>query len=303
MFRIRGTGHLQFSDSTILKALTGKDIVQGSSRLLERFAQITTEPMIAGRIYSGWGGSDLNSVRDGQLVLLTLLVPEAWNPVSAVEPTFREWVRENDAKLRELQYELQQWKERINAVEFGEYRQLFECVKGDQARPSFEQAIASAVTGIDAILTRIANIRTEQLQQLPISSARLLEVGGWASSTGFSKDSGAFPLPLFRTVNFSTDQLQGRRVVLKGISKGEFTQPEMAQRSVNEAELYQRVICDQVGAYLLSKVIQELAPQPQDGSSAETYWEHVKRYAETAIRDRSTSHPAHRKPNCSGVGL
>ena len=254
-------------------------------RLLERLAQITTEPRIAGRIYSGWGGSDLNSVRDGQLVLLTLLVPEAWNPVSTVEPTFREWVNENDSKLRELQHELQQWKERINAVEFGEYRQLFECVKGDHPWPSFEQAIASAVTGIDAILTRIGNIRTEQLQQLPISSARLLEVGGWASSTGFSKDSGAFPLPLFRTVNFSPDRLQGRRVVLKGISKGEFTEPEMAQHSVNEEELYQRVIRDQVGAYLLSKVIQESAPQPQDGSSAETYWEHVKRYAETATRD------------------
>ena len=254
-------------------------------RLLERLAQITTEPMIPGRIYSGWGGSDLNSVRDGQLLLLALLVPEAWNPLSAVEPTFRDWVREDDSKLRELSYDLQQWKERFNAVEFGEYRQLFECVKGDRAGPSFEQAIASTVNGINEILARIGTIRAEQLQQLTISSARLVDVGGWASSTGFSKESGAFPLPLFRTVNFSTDQLQGRSVIFKGLGKGEFTEPEMAQRSVNEEELYQRVIRNQVAAYVLSTVIGELAPQPQDGSSAETYWEHLKRYAQAATND------------------
>jgi hypothetical protein len=253
-------------------------------RLIERLAEITREPMIPGRVY-GWGGSDLNSVRDGQLILLALLVPETWTPLTTVEPTFREWVREDDSKLRELQYDLQQWRERLNTTEFGEYRNLFECIKGNQAGRSFEQAIASTVSGINEILAKIDTIRTERLHELTINPARLDEVGRWASTTGFSKRSGAFPLPLFRTINFAADQLDVRRsLILKGIAKGEFTEPEMAQRSVNEEEVYRHLLRDQVAASVLHAVIERLTPQQQDGSSAETYWEHVKRYGETAAR-------------------
>ena len=259
-------------------------------RLLERLAEITREPMIPGRLYSGWGGSDLSSVRDGQLVLLTLLVPQTWNPLTVVEPTFREWVREDDSKLRELERDLQQWKERLNTADFGQYRKLFECVKGNQAGPSFEQAIASSVAGISEILARIGTIRAEQLQELTINPSRLVDVGRWASATGFSRTSGAFPLPMFRTVTFSTDQLGLlRSLILKGVAKGEFTEPEMAQRSVNEEDLYQHLLRNQVAASVLHAVIGQLAPQQQDGSSAETYWEHVKRYAETT--SRSDRHP------------
>jgi hypothetical protein len=241
--------------------------------------------MIPGRIYSGWGGEDLDSMRDGQLVLMALLVPDSWNPTARIEPTIREWVRENDEKLRELQDDLRQWKERLNSAEFGQYRAMFDCIKAERGGLTFDEAIRSAIAGIDDVLARLSTIRTEQLQSLPVSQSRLLEVGRWASSTGFSKESGAFPLPLFGTVLSSTETLQARSLVLQGISKGEYTEPEMAQRAADEAEFFDRLLRDRVADSVLQEVIRRLTGIEQRGNSAEAYWEQVKRYNQKAKRD------------------
>lgn len=255
-------------------------------RLVERLAEVTKEPMIPGRVYSGWGGENLDSVRDGQLLVLALLVPEPWNPTNRIEPTMRQWVREDDAKLRELQDDLQQWKERLSSPEFGQYKAIFECVKAGRGGPSFEQATGSAGVGIDEMLTKVATIRTETLQDLPVSQNRLKEVGRWGSAIGFSKDSGGFPLRLFSTVQSSNESLQGRSLVLKGVAKGEYTEPEMAQRSVNEQELFERLLRDHVAASVLNEVVRRLVPGQEDGNSAEAYWEQVKRYGEKAKGDK-----------------
>jgi len=258
-------------------------------RFLERLAAVTKEAMIPGRVYSGWGGVDLDSVRDGQLVLLSLLVPDHWNPIARIEPTIREWVRQDDEKLRELQDDLQQWKERLNSADFGQYRGVFECVKVGRGGPSFEQATLSACAGIDEVLTKVATIRMEQLQDLPVSQTRLEEVGRWASAVGFSKDSGAFPLPLFGVVSSSNERFQSRSLVLKGVAKGEYTEPQMGQRAVNEEEFFERLLCDHVVASVLNEVVGRLTPQQQNGSSAEVYWEQVKRYDENARRKNRRS--------------
>lgn len=252
--------------------------------LVERLVSQTKEEMVPGRIYSGWGTDDLSSLRDGQLILLSLLMPAHWNPITEIERTINEWIREDDAKLRDLLVDLKQWKHRITQPEFGEYRALFECVKGAHDGPSFDEAMASLNAGIDQVIAKVESVRAEAIRDLPISEARLDEVGKWASAAGFNKDSGLFPLPLFREVSFTNEELQRRNLTLKGIAKGEFTEPPMAQCASNEAEWYGQTVRDHVAAFALDQVIRRLSPEEKDGSAAETYWEQMKRYGDEADR-------------------
>jgi hypothetical protein len=250
--------------------------------LVERLAESTKEKMVPGRIYSGWGADDLASIIDGQLFLLTLLVPEHWSPMAEIEGTTREWLREDDEKLREMVRDLKQWKERVLHRDFAEYRRLFECVKGNRGGQSFENATTSLAAGFEEVVTKVEAIRREAIRELPISETRLREVGKWASALGFTKDSGAFPLPLFGVVNTSESEFESRSLVIKDIEKGEYTEPEMAQRAINEEEQFGRVIRDRVASSVLAKTIKRLEPIDKDGSSPDVYWEQMKRYSKEA---------------------
>ena len=253
-------------------------------RLVERLAEATKGKMVPGRIYSGSGVDDLDSVRDGQFILLTLLVPEGWNPIAEVEQTMRKWVREDDAKLRELVNDLREWKERVAKPDFAGYKELFEHVKGSRPGTSFNEATARLSAGIDELITKVEAIRAEAIRDLPVNEAHLEEVGKWASARGFSKTSGAFPLPLFGVVSTSGKELQSRSLVLRGVAKGEYTEPPMAQRAVNEEEWFGEMVQKHVAASVLEEVLKRLTPQEEDGKSPDVYWEQMKRYADHTIR-------------------
>lgn len=250
--------------------------------LVERLTASTEEEMVPGRIYSGWGADDLDSLRDGQIILLSLLVPEQWTPATEIERTFREWVREDDAKLRDLERDLKQWKERIAQPEFAEFRSLFESVKGERGGPKFDEATKTVLAGIDDLISRVGSIREDAIRELTVSQARLEEVGRWASKLGFSKTSGAFPLPLFCLIDVTDRELQNRCLVLKDVAKGEYTEPAMAQRAVNEEEWFGHVMRDHVAGFVLAEVISRLSLHEEDASSPEIYWEKLKQYGEKA---------------------
>ncbi len=252
--------------------------------IVGRLAQIAKEEMVPGRIYTGWGIDDLDSLRDGQIILLILMVPERWNPMASIDPIVREWVRDDDAKLRELLDHLKNWKERISLPDFTEYRGLFECVKTDQGALTFEKSIESLKNGIEEIVLRVEAIREETIRDLPVSGARLEEVGKWGSKLAFSKTSGAFPLSLFESVSYSEIEFQSRSLVIKGLAKGEFTEPPMAQRASNEEEWFSKTIRNHVASSVLAEAISRLNPVAENASSPEIYWEQMKRFSEGVTR-------------------
>ena len=97
-------------------------------RFASRLAGLTSEVMLPGRIYSGIGIEDLDSLRDGQLALLVLVVTEDWQPSEGVERLLREWLRTDDDKLRSFDRDLGQWKDRLSEAYFERYRSLFDCL-------------------------------------------------------------------------------------------------------------------------------------------------------------------------------
>jgi hypothetical protein len=183
-----------------------------------------------------------------------------------------------------LLQDIQQWKERLSSPAFAQYKNLFEYIESNHhAISTFDEAIEILLAALDVLLKRVEEIRNEALQTVPINEERLLDVGKWAYAEGFSKSTGAFPLPLFHNdPAYVETELIRRTLVLNGVSKGEFTKPLMAQLAANEEEYFGKMIRDRVAAAVMAEVIHRLKPKIEDGRSPEVYWEKIKRYAEEA---------------------
>ena len=80
----------------------------------------------------------------------------------------------------------------------------------------------------------------------------------------------------------SADSLQERSLILRGTQRGEYTDPEMAQRAINEQEAISELLPDWIAAHITSQVLLRLPCRDEDASSPELYWRQIKRYAEDA---------------------
>jgi hypothetical protein len=246
--------------------------------LVERLVQMTKEPMVPGRIYSGWGADDLDSHQDGQLFMLLLFMVQNWNPTSKIERVCRKWIEDEAVeKLRELRDSLKQWGKRLVAPEFSDYQALYEFIHAAGSKLSFKEATEWAVKGIESISSKIETIQSEALDRMPISPIRLAEVSGWAS-LGFSKERGKFPLPLFSEIDSSEEKLNISSVVLKNIAKGEYTDLPIAQRPSNEQSYFEELVANHVASHVMRDTIEQLSPEEVDGSSPEVYWGQMKNY-------------------------
>ncbi|MDD9997659.1 MAG: hypothetical protein OXQ89_07935 [Rhodospirillaceae bacterium] len=253
--------------------------------LARQLAGITAETMVPGRVYGGIDIDDSDSFRDGQLALLLSVTGRDWKPGEGVERLLREWLRSDDAKLRSFSGDLEQWKDRLGGESFGRYENLFECLNQDEGW-TYENAMTTLVQAIEDLAISIDAMRTEALEQVPISEERLEEIGAWASVTGFSQETGAFPLPLFGAVRSTTEgEFERRSFTLQRENKGKYTEPAMAQRVTNEREWFDRTIGNFVGTFLLRDALEKIELRDVETRSPVTYWEQVSVYAERAAHD------------------
>lgn len=181
--------------------------------------------------------------------------------------------------------DLRQWMDRLSSPQFAAYGNLFESLSRGTRR-TFEDASAALVQAVQSLSDGIEKIRAEALERIPVSDARLEKIGAWASATGFSADTGAFPLPLFDSVTSTAGATPERRSFrLQKVNKGEYTDPPMARRAVNEHEWFARTIGNYVGAFLLRDSLRKISVTDVEAKSPVRYWEYIAAYAERAGRD------------------
>lgn len=252
--------------------------------LVERLSNIAAEVMVPGRVYGGFGAQDLDSLRAGQLSLFLLMARDSWRPYARVEELLQTWLRNEDETLREFADELDAWIMILEDDSFRDFTDLFNAVN-EKPDWTFDQALTCVRNGFDALRQQIAEMRLKAIEQADISEARLIDVSKWASESGFRQETGAFPLQLFRQVNASAEEFEARSLVLQKVAKGEYTEPLMAPRPMNNAEWFDHTIRDHVGAFLLRDSIIKMTVEDLDAGSPELYWEHVKAYARRAVND------------------
>jgi len=247
--------------------------------VVDDIAGIRKPEMVSGRIYSGWGEDDYASLRDGQMVLLCLAVPEHWNPGGSFKGLIQQWAAENDVALRDLETYLGQLILRLEHQEFQGYQSIFNCLKEGAGDNAFTDASTSVKQGLEDLLDTIKSVREQSLVNLAISQSRLREVALWVSSKAFSKDLAAFPVSVFNRIQSVTTQGQEYTLNINSMNKGEFTEPEMVQRAVNESDWFSKSFREYTAGQVMADILKALSPVKTDASSPDQYWEQIKRGA------------------------
>lgn len=252
---------------------------------VDEIAQMVEKEWVSGWIYGRWGSNDLNSLRGGQIAVMSFLVGARWNSVRQIDDVLRRWVREDEGKLRDLRHDMEQWATELRSGDMSAYKQLFDCYhRQSDPRPEFEDALTLISGAIEAITARVEAIRGEALRDAPVADTRLRAIERWASKTAFAKDSADFPVSLFEEVESTEAEGERRGLILQRLDKGEYTEPPMAQLSVNEEDWFAKTMENRVASFVMAQILQQLHSETADGSTADRYWAQVKRF-----RDRSVA--------------
>jgi hypothetical protein len=222
--------------------------------LVEKLLGVKEEEWVPGRIHSFWGATDLNSVLDGQLMMLLIFSQKTWDPLSQIESDVRGWMSD-PSRIRDIQDYLQRLLNRLGDQTFADYGATYDCVtKGKSAIP-FAKAQETLSEAIGKARQFLSDLRSEGLKTASISAARLADYSRNASQSAFDRDTGAFPLGLFDEIGVTNDAIESKRLVVKAMSKGGFTEPEMEQRAANEEDWIAQAMKEHVGAIVLGSAL------------------------------------------------
>ena len=245
--------------------------------IVERIFGQGKPSMVPGRSYSESGMDDLGALSDGQLVLLCLLIKEDWTPPARLIETIQIWGGEDNDGLRGFTKQLEQWKTRLNEAHFQEYKCLFTCIQADfGAIKNLEDAAATLNVGLDQLIDSIKGFRENRLRDAKISDERLKDVARWSSISGFKKDSGGVPISLFRKVLCSKEEYIEHSLIIRDMNKGEFVEPPMEQRAINEQGWFDRTINSYVAGSVMADILKSLSPESVDVDSQLAYWGQIQ---------------------------
>lgn len=251
---------------------------------VEDIAHMTDKEWVSGWVYGGWGRNDLDSLRGGQITVLSFLVTAGWDPIRQIDEVLRRWVREDEGKLRDLRHDMEEWANQLGGGNMSEYRRMFDCYnRQSDPKPEFDNALKLISGAIDAIAKRVEEIRGEALRDAPVAEERLREIERWASKTAFDKESADFPVSMFGHVQATEVQGERRGLILQRRDKGEYTHPVMAQLPVNEEEWFAETMNSQVAGFVMGQIIRQLHVEAADGSTADRYWAEVKRFRDRTV--------------------
>lgn len=230
--------------------------------------------MVSSRVYSFGGADDVASLQESQLELFAVLATAPWSLPRSLQRQLDVWF---DARFDQyssidiLRGRLKSWLERLDAQP-GLSVEHIDIIKA-RIKPGVpaQAAIDQVKTSLLAAQQALEDRREQTLAAQPIDPNRLLEIGRYASTSGFSKEKGHFPIHLF-SIGSTAETLDDYTLTFTQVRRGELTQLPMEQRAVNEAEYFADAMAQQVAIVVLSDVlhrsdIKEIAVQ--DGVA---YW-------------------------------
>lgn len=146
-----------------------------------------------------------------------------------------------------------------------------------------ELTFAEARTNLAAKIQRLRQIADEAHDEAVAtatpSQERLRQIAVWASSAGFSKSTGAFPLPLFRHVADTPEPLESRAVTIQNVKKGELTDPPLANRVAREDEWYRESVRGWVANEVMRDVLTQLKPETAEAHTPQLWWSEFLTYS------------------------
>lgn len=252
-------------------------------RFVERVKDMSRPNMVSSRVYSFGGADDVESLQESQLELFAILSTRDWGLHRSLQRQLDVWF---DSRLDQygsidiLRGRLKIWLERLDTqpgLSVEHIDLVKACVKpGVPAQMAVDQVKA----GLFAAQRALEEQREEALATQPIDPDRLLEIERYASTSGFCKDKGHFPVHLF-PIESTAANLEDFTLTFTQVRRGELTRLQMDQRAVNEAEYFADTMAQQVALVVLSDVLHRSEIKEIAVADGEAYWKALR--AESSI--------------------
>jgi len=97
--------------------------------LIETLLGVAEQEMVSGRVYSWYGGKDLESVRDGQILLLCYMATSDWAPSQGFTDSIRQLATDDQVARDMIDY-FEPIKARLLKFEFSEWDDAFSYLRG-----------------------------------------------------------------------------------------------------------------------------------------------------------------------------
>lgn len=254
-------------------------------RFVERVKDMRRPNMVSSRVYSFGGADDVESLQESQLELLAVLATVAWGLPRSLQRQLDVWFDDRFDQYRSidiLRGRLRSWLKRLDA-QTGLSVEHIDLMKA-RVRPGgpAQAAIEHVKVGLLAAQQALEGRREETLAAQPIDPGRLFEIGRYASTSGFSKEKGRFPIYLFR-IESTPENLEDFTLTFTQMRRGELTRLQMEQRAVNEAEYFADAMAKQVAVVVLSDVLQRSEVKEIAVQDAEAYWKALQAEAHLIV--------------------
>lgn len=242
--------------------------------------------MIPGRVYSGFGRNDLRVLRDGLLLMLTLLVQKKWDPTRKFKSHLKNWITNNLQQIENLVRDIEGAVDRLNDNDFDKYETIYNFFSKSNNR-SFQDSREFSVKGLVVFKEKVETTHLELTKSLDIDRNKLIQIEKWVSEKPFDKNSGLFPIPLFERISTVENELENREYKFEGCKKGWFTEPIMALHGPDK-QFYKDLLIGSVGYHIWSKAYSNLPIDEIKIASSQDYWEKIKEYEEILISEDKT---------------
>jgi len=251
------------------------------NRFVERIKEMDQPDMVSSRIYSRTGADTVDSLQDQFLTVLAFFSDAPWNIGGNLRAQISAWLSSQYRSIDSLRNHLPRWSERLRTPvsELVLPELLLRTARSHDA----EAGQVNALSGIESLEQLVVNQRDERLRAEPIDRGRLDEIARSASSKGFAKATGDFPLQLFGVVAHVPDDLNPFTLIRGGVPKGELTRVEMDQRAANDVEHWAESLRQRVGRLVLADVTRALQYQEVLADNPDAYWSALKDEAERIV--------------------
>lgn len=235
---------------------------------------------IAGRMYSGTG-TDVDSLRDGYLLILAFLVLDEWEPAAVFDQLFRTWGQE-DEKRRRFSSELASWIERLFREDLStRYANLWEKTTSTHPPRPLSERLAVVRQGLERLRARLNQVRSDDLRGLAPSPIALTELARHAS-LALNREKLLVPLSFFASVAVVERVVpQGastKSFNITGYDKGRLTDPPMSDIAINEEESIAQVTGQALAIEALQETLRAAEPSIQEINSSDQFVEVLTRF-------------------------
>lgn len=262
------------------------------SGMIEKIFSLDKPQKLANRVYTLVG---LNGVRSFTKELLLALLLKAenrrenvpWSPSPDLLSAISNIVTTGQWDGADLITLLDEWIGELQNEEFDRHRETFLCLVETDDESIFDNRKNAAINGLQILRERISGTRNQRIVEASIDDALLVEIGLWASRSGFNA-TGPLPLSFFMAVEQTENLLSDRTLRITKVNKARYTSPRFEDPPINEKGWFASTVADHVAASLLSSIFDRTSFKEIATPSPETFWKQVKMFSEGAKEANNT---------------